>query len=175
MPKLGAHSRSGAPELQHEFVYRHLGTKYDRIARILRMAQGIRFRHEPESRRLYLLPQHRLFDAMQGFRYAYACTRLSRMVGNHQHAARFEHLEQGTVHLRAVDAHERRVVIGKKERDQIEIAHACRDWIVIVSQHAHDVAHRGGFRTLVESLLRSWRNRLRILPVHRSAGTDPPG
>ena len=61
-----APARSGSLELQHEFVYRHLGTKYDRVARILRMAQEIRFRHEPESRRLYLLPQRRLFDAMQG-------------------------------------------------------------------------------------------------------------
>ena len=42
------------------------------------MAQEIRFRHEPESRRLYLLPQRRLFDAMQGFRYAYACARSNR-------------------------------------------------------------------------------------------------
>src|SRR3981189_3919229 len=97
MPKLGAHSRSGALELQHEFIYRHLGTKYDRVAGILRMAQEIRFRHEPESRRLYLLPQRRLFDAMQGFRDAYACARLSRMVGDHQHAARFERLEQPAI------------------------------------------------------------------------------
>ncbi len=57
------------------------------------MAQEIRFRHEPESRRLHLLPQRRLFDAMQGFRRAYARARLSRMVRNHQHAARFERLE----------------------------------------------------------------------------------
>src|SRR5712671_4139486 len=166
-PQLPA--KSGSLELQHEFVYRHLGTKYDRVAGILGMAEEIRFRHKPESRRLYLLPQRRLFDAMQGFRDAYACARLSRMVGDHQHTARFERLEQPAIHLCAVDAHERRVVIGKKEGDQIEIAHAWWNRIVIVSQHAHDVPHRRRFRTLVEALLRSRRNRLRVLGIYRSA------
>src|SRR3989454_3252328 len=91
------------------------------------MAEEIRFRRKPESRRLDFPPQRRLFNAMQGFRDAYACARLRRMVGDHQHTARFERLEQAAIHPCAVDIHERRVVIGKKESDQIEIAHAGRD------------------------------------------------
>src|SRR6266704_793823 len=168
-------AKSGADEPQHEFVYRHLGTKYDRVARVLAMAQEIPLRGEPESRRLDLPPQRRFFNAMQGFRDAYACPRLSRMVGDHQHTARFQRLEQRTIHLCAVDAHERRVVIGEKERDQIEIAHARWNWIVIVSQHAHDVPHRRRLRTLVEALVRSRRNPRRVLGIHRSAGTDRAG
>src|ERR1700704_270202 len=112
---------------------------------------------------------------MQGFRDAYTRTRLSRMVGDHQRTARFQRLEQPAIHPCAVDAHERRVVIGEKEGDQIEIAHARWNRIVIVSQHAHDVPHRRGFRTLVEALRRSRRNRLRVLRIDRSAGTDRAG
>src|ERR1041385_7627352 len=66
LPPLSA--ESGPDEPQHEFVYRHLGTEYDRVARILAMAQEIAFRREPESGCLDFPPQRRLFDAMQGFR-----------------------------------------------------------------------------------------------------------
>src|SRR5256712_3311482 len=97
------------------------------------------------------------------------------MVGYYQHTARFERLEQPAIHPCAVDVHERCVVIGKKEGDQIEIAHVGRDWIVIGSQHAYDVPHRRGFRTLVEAFGRSRRNRLRVLRIDRSAGTDRAG
>src|SRR5437899_8773126 len=138
-------------ELQHEFIYRHLRAKYDRVARVLAMAQEVPFSREPESRRLDFPPQRRFFDAMQGFRDAYARTRLSGMVGDHQRAAGFEGSEQRAIHLCAVDAHERRVVIGEKEGDEIEIAHARWNRIVIVSQHAHDVPHRRRFRALVEA------------------------
>src|SRR6266571_8414806 len=168
-------AKSGPDELQHEFIDRHLGTKYDRVARILGMTEEISFRREPEARRLDFPPQCRLFNAMQGFHDAYTRARLSRMVGNHQHTARFEGLEQPAIHLRAVDAHERRVVIGKKEGDQIEIARARWNWIVVVSQNAYDVPHRRRFRTLVEALLRSRRNRLRVLRIHRSARTHRAG
>src|SRR6266446_2697135 len=171
----GRPAKSGSDELQYEFGYRHLRTKYDRIARILGMAEEIRFRRKPESRRLDFPPQRRLFNAMQGFRDAYACARLRRMVGDHQHTARFERLEQAAIHPCAVDIHERRVVIGKKEGDQIEIAHAGRDWIVIGSQHAYDVSHRRGFRALVKAFRRSRRNRLGVLRIDRSVGTDRAG
>ncbi len=122
------------------------------------MAQEVRFSREPESRRLDFPPQRRFFNAVQGFRDACACACLSRMVGDHQHAAGFERPEQRAIHLFSVDAHERRVVIGEKEGDQIEIAHAWRNRIVIVSQHAHDVPHRRRFRALVEALSRSRRD-----------------
>src|SRR5881394_2289803 len=45
LPSLPANS--GPNEFQHEFVDRHLGAKYDRVTRILAMAQEIRFRREP--------------------------------------------------------------------------------------------------------------------------------
>src|SRR5258708_12913509 len=97
-PQLPA--KSGSLELQHEFVYRHLGTKYDRVAGILGMAQEIRFRHEPESRRLYLPPQRRLFDAMQGLPDACACARLSRMAADPQPPPRLKPPKHPPLHLR---------------------------------------------------------------------------
>jgi len=74
------------------------------------------------------------------------------MVGNHQHAARFERLEQPHGSSSASTLHERRVVISKAECDQIG-SRTGRDWIVIVSQDAYDVPHRSRFRTLVERSL----------------------
>src|SRR5258708_12367029 len=65
-------AESGPDELQHELVDRQLGTKYDRVARILAMAQEIPFRREPESRCLDFPPQRRLFNTIQGFPDVYS-------------------------------------------------------------------------------------------------------
>src|SRR5256885_17122216 len=90
LPSLPA--KSGPDELQHEFVDRHFRTKYDRVTRILAMAQEIRFRREPESRHFDFPSQRRVLVAMQGFRDASACARLGRMDGDHQYSARYERL-----------------------------------------------------------------------------------
>jgi len=99
--------------LQHEFVYRHLGTKYDRVARILGWRRKSAFVTS-------LNPAASI--SCRNFASSMRCRDFATLTPappepngrQSQHAARFEHLEQRTVHLRAVDAHERRVVIGKK-------------------------------------------------------------
>ena len=75
------------------------------------------------------------------------------MIGDHQIPAGLERREQLAVHLGAIDLHVAHVMIGEKERDQIEIAHLRRQRVVVVADDMDDALHRGLLGAQIELVL----------------------
>ncbi len=136
-----------------------------------RIAQEIRFRREPEAGRLDLSTQHTFLDAVQRLYDAHARSGLRGMVRDYEDAAGFERLEHRPIHLRAIDAHERGVVVGEEERDHVQITHLGRHRIVVVAQNSHDVFHHRLPGALVETFLHALRQRRRVLGVDGATRT----
>src|ERR1035437_7472185 len=106
------------------------------------MTQKIACGDKFESCRFDFLGQYRFLDAMEGFSNRRAVAGFCRVIGNQKIAAGLERRKQLAVHLRAIDLHVSHVMISEKERDQIEIAHIRRQWIVVVANDVDDALHR---------------------------------
>lgn len=109
------------------------------------MSPEIAFGNDAETGRLDFLAQRALLDAMERLADRSALARQGGMIGDHQKAAGLEHREHVAVHLGAINAHVRRIVVKEEECDQVEIVHARRRRIIEGPHVGDGVVHRRSF------------------------------